>query len=46
MRVPISSNSNPRNIHSYDAINDQENADILCELENDSYQDESFHELY
>ena len=37
-------NSNPRDIHSYDAINDQENAHLLCELENDSYPDESFHE--
>ena len=31
-------------LNSYDAINDQENADLLCKLESDSYQDESFHE--
>ena len=37
-------NSNQRNIHSYDSINDQENADLLCELQDDSFPHESFHE--
>lgn len=32
------------NVHSYDSFNDQENADIHCDLENDVPDDESFHE--
>ncbi len=37
-------NSTQRNIHSYDSINDQENADLLNEVQDDSFPHESFHE--
>ena len=32
------------NLHSFDSSNDQENADMRCDLETDVPFDESFHE--
>ena len=37
-------NNDLGNLHSYDSVNDQENADIRCDLESDVALNESFHE--